>query len=55
MSASERVTLTARHADDDLDLFCSGRDMAREAARQMLVRQRHRGRRPSRVMQGPPM
>lgn len=51
MSADERVALTARLADDDLDLFCSGRDITRGDARRLLMRQRQRGRRPSRVMQ----
>ncbi len=52
LSPDERVALTARLAASDLDLFCAARHMRPDVARRLLARERHSGRRPSRVMQG---
>jgi hypothetical protein len=52
MSPDERLALTARLADWDLELFCGARNMTRDAARQALVGRRQTARRPSRVMGG---
>ena len=51
MSPDERLAVTERLAEADLDLFCSAHETTREAARRAFVRQRRVGRRPSRVMQ----
>jgi hypothetical protein len=51
MSPNERLALTGRLAEGDVDLFCSANDTTREAARRAFVGQRRVGRRPSRVMQ----
>jgi hypothetical protein len=47
MTPDERVTLTARLAESDLDIFCAARRMTRGEARQLLERQRESRRRPS--------
>ncbi len=52
MSPSERIDLTARLAESDLDLFCSARHIPREAGRRLLMRARQIGRGASRVAQG---
>jgi hypothetical protein len=52
MSPEERIDLTARLAESDLDLFCSARGIPRDEARKVLIRTRELGRRPSRVAQG---
>lgn len=51
LSPDERLAMTARLAEADVDLFCGAHDTTREAARQVFMRQRRVGRRPSRVMQ----
>jgi hypothetical protein len=51
MSPDERLALTGRLAEGDVDLFCSANDTTREAARRAFVGQRRVGRRPSRAMQ----
>jgi hypothetical protein len=51
VSPDERLAMTERLAEADIDLFCAARDMSREAAKRAFVRQRQAGRRPSRVMQ----
>jgi hypothetical protein len=51
MSVAERIALTATLAESDLDLFCSARRVSRDAGRRLLVRARHAGRLPSRVVQ----
>jgi len=51
MSPDERIALTARLAESDLDIFCSARQLPRDEARQLLMRARQAGRRPSRVAQ----
>jgi lipocalin len=51
MSPDERIALTARLAESDLDLFCSARQVPRDQARRLLMRARQTGRRPSRVAQ----
>lgn len=50
MSADERLALTARLAESDLQLFCAGRGLTREEGRRALVQRRQAGRLPSRVM-----
>lgn len=50
MSVDERLALTARLAESDLELFCAGHGLNREEARRLLVRRRQAGRLPSRVM-----
>lgn len=52
MSPEERIDLTARLAESDLDLFCSARRIPRDEGRRLLVRARLTGRRPSRVGEG---
>jgi hypothetical protein len=52
MTPDERVTLTARLAEADLDIFCAARRMARGDARQQLERQRESRRRPSCAARG---
>jgi hypothetical protein len=52
MSPEERIALTARLAESDLDLFCSARQIPRDEARRLLIRVRQEGRRPSCVAQG---
>jgi hypothetical protein len=51
MTPAERIALTARLAESDLDLFCSARQIPRDEARRLLIRARQAGRRPSRVAQ----
>lgn len=51
LSPGERVALTARIADADIDLYCAAHKTTREDARRVFVRQRRTGRRLSRVMQ----
>ena len=50
LTPDERVALTARLAEDDLDLFCATQHLARDEARRLLARRRHAGRRPSCAM-----
>jgi hypothetical protein len=50
ISVDERLALTARLAESDLQLFCAGRGIGRDEARRILVRGRQAGRLPSRVM-----
>jgi hypothetical protein len=52
MTPDERVTLTARLAEADLDIFCAARGMARAEARQLLERQRESRRRTSCAARG---
>lgn len=52
MSIDERLALTARLAESDLELFCAARGMEREEGRRLLVERRQAGRLPSRVMRG---
>jgi len=52
MTPDERVTLTARLAESDVDIFCAARPMARAEARQLLERQRESSRRPSCAARG---
>jgi hypothetical protein len=51
MSPEERLAVTERLAEEDLDLFCAANRTTREAARRALVRRRAVGRRTSRVTQ----
>ena len=51
MTPGERIALTARLAESDLDLFCAARQIPRDEARRLLVRARQAGRLPSRVAQ----
>ncbi len=52
MSAEERIELTARLAEGDIDLFASARRLTHGEARRLLERGRRWGRRPSRAAQG---
>lgn len=52
MTPDERVALTARLAESDLDIFCAARRIARTEARQLLERQRDTSRRPSCAARG---
>jgi hypothetical protein len=47
MPPDDRVTLTARLAESDLDIFCAARRITRAEARQALERQRDSRRRTS--------
>ncbi len=49
MSAEDRVRLTARLAQSDLDIYCATREVNAVAASRALRRRRQVGRRPSRV------
>jgi hypothetical protein len=49
MSPDERLALTGRLAEADIDLLCSSSHTTREAARRLFIRQRQMGRRPSAV------
>jgi hypothetical protein len=51
LSLDERLALTARLAEADIDLYCAAHNTSREAAKRVFIRQRQTGRRPSRVMQ----
>ena len=53
LSPEERIALTVRLAESDLDLSCSARAIPRDEGRKLLIRARQVGRRQSRVMQGP--
>jgi hypothetical protein len=53
LSAEERIALTERLAEADIDLYCAAHKTSREEARRAFARQRQAGRRPSRVMQEP--
>jgi hypothetical protein len=52
LSADERVELTGRLAEADLDLFCSGQGLSRAEGRRRLARRRQAGRLSSRAAQG---
>jgi hypothetical protein len=47
LTADERVALTARLAESDVDIFCAARRLSREEARRLMQRRRSVGRRPS--------
>jgi hypothetical protein len=47
LSAEERLDLTGRLAEMDLEFFCAGQRLSREEARRALARRRHAGRPPS--------
>jgi hypothetical protein len=47
MTADERVALTARLAESDVDIFCAARQVSREEAHRLMQRRRSVGRRPS--------
>jgi hypothetical protein len=47
MSADERIDLTARLAEEDLDIFCAARGVSRAEGRRLLQARRAAGRRPS--------
>ena len=51
----ERIIQARRLGEEALDLFLAMQpgDMSRAAAREILRRNKHRGRRPSRVMDAP--
>jgi hypothetical protein len=49
LAPDERLALTARLAEWDLDLFASVEHTTREAAKRLLVRRRREGRRASAV------
>ncbi|MBP1634456.1 MAG: hypothetical protein H6Q10_1030 [Acidobacteria bacterium] len=49
MSPAERIELTARLAEWDLDMYCAARGVSRDEGRRQLVRARQEGRLPSRV------
>jgi hypothetical protein len=50
MSPNERLALTGRLAEADVDLLCSSRNITREAATRVFMRQRQAGRRFSGAM-----
>ncbi len=50
MSADERLALTGRLAETDLELFCGRHGIARDEGRAALKRRRQVGRLTSRVM-----
>jgi hypothetical protein len=52
LSPEERIELTGRLAEADLELFCAARRLPREEGRRLLSRRRHCGRAPSRAAQG---
>jgi len=52
MTPDERVALTARLAESDLDIFCSAKGLARAEGRRLLERQRAASRRPSCAARG---
>jgi hypothetical protein len=52
MTPDERVTLTARLAEADLDIFCAARRLARAEARRLLERQRESRRQTSCAARG---
>lgn len=47
LTPDERVALTARLAEADVDIFCAARQLSREEARRVMQRRRSIGRRPS--------
>jgi hypothetical protein len=47
LSAEERIALTARLAEQDLDTFCDARGLARDEGRHLLAARRSAGRRRS--------
>lgn len=51
LSPGERIALTERLAEADIDLYCATHGTSREEAKRVFVRQRQAGRRPSCVMQ----
>lgn len=51
LSSEERIALTARLAESDLDLFSIAQQIPRDEAKRRLIRARQAGRRPSRVAQ----
>jgi hypothetical protein len=51
LSFDERLALTARLAEADIDLYCAAHHASREDAKRVFIRQRRTGRRPSCVMQ----
>ena len=52
MTPDERIALTARLAEADLDIFCAARRMARSEARQLLERRRESRRQASCAARG---
>jgi hypothetical protein len=52
LSPGERIALTARLAELDLELFCSARRIPRGEGRRLLARARQAGRCPSHVAEG---
>jgi hypothetical protein len=53
MSPDERLALTDRLAEADIELLCGARHITREAAKRIFIRQRQTGRRASRAAQEP--
>jgi hypothetical protein len=51
LTADQRLAMTARLAESDLDAFCAARGLARDEGRRLLTARRHVGRQPSRVGQ----
>jgi hypothetical protein len=47
LTADERIALTARLAEEDLDVFCAARELPRGDGRRLLQARRSAGRRPS--------
>ena len=47
LTADERIALTARLAEEDLDIFCAARDLPRDEGRRLLQARRSAGRRRS--------
>lgn len=54
MTPGDRLALTEQLAREDLALFCAAHGLSEEEGRRLMVRQRRRGRRPSRVMDRDP-
>jgi hypothetical protein len=52
MTPDDRVTLTARLAEADLDIYCAAKHMDRAEARLLLERQRESTRRTSGAARG---
>jgi hypothetical protein len=51
MTPDERLAMTARLAENDLDAFCAARCLGREEGRRLLAQRRQAGRLPSRAAQ----